>query len=232
MLEDPPILFTKTHVITLHFHNRPAPSTFVRAMVLPSQSCSNISDPVPLRVTHQSLLHGYLENVTIIRNSVIDPESGAINIRLLNQCYKEGAGVHFSCIDLTLPKHPPTEENTISEMTISTHNILEVDNIPCLFRLSEMFHVDCSDDGYARGFLLSRLQNEKPLPEYLMMRFSIDASAESCTGVVGKVMSHQWNQINHQPLTFSLDCVTGRLCYRKKGEVAEAKVLALVVDLK
>lgn len=197
-------------------------------MVLPSQSCSNSSDPVPLRVAHQRLYHGYLENVSIIRNSVIDPESGAINIRLLNQCYTEGAGVHFSCIDLTLPKHSPIEENTISEMTISTHNILEVDNIPHISRFNVMFHVDCSDDGYARGFLLSRL-DEKPFPEYLMMRFSIDASAESCTGVVGKVMSHQWNQINDQPLTFSLDCVTGRLFYKK---ITGEKVLALVVDLK
>jgi len=229
-LENSTTLFTKTHVITLYrmFHTTPTPSAFVRAMVLPSESCSNSNDPVPLRIAHQRLFHGYLENVSIIRNSVIDPESGATNIRLLNQCSK--GGINFSCIDLTLPKHPPTDENTISEMSISSHSIFEVDNISRLSRSSEMFHVDCSDDGYARGFLLFRPEDEKPLSECQMIRFSIDASGESCTDVIGKSMSEQWNQIHHQPLTFSLDCVIGRSCYMVQ-EFAEERELAVVVDL-
>ncbi|KAG9310817.1 hypothetical protein JVU11DRAFT_8670 [Chiua virens] len=233
-------LFTKTHVITLlrFFHDTEPGhlSTLVQAFTLPNGTESNV-----LRLSHEGIMDDFPQVVDIIRNSLVDPVNGMTSIRLLDQSFGEG-NVCLSCIDLMLPRPTPTnlDSNTVLPMSIRAHNIIRTSNILHGSQNDWARHIEASDDGFVRGLWRFRMNAIDALmygvhaTDSPIMRFTIDASEEKCTAVLGKVLPANW----HADLTFDgilhyshawMDGTRGRMCY-EKNEYGESVAVVMNFD--
>ncbi|KAG6374522.1 hypothetical protein JVT61DRAFT_4570 [Boletus reticuloceps] len=238
------VVLTNTHVISFFPHTRTgfdrASSTLVRAFTAPADSQLHNGTGI-LRLSHEGVIPNcnVYNNADLIRNSIVDAESGTINIRLLHQTFNGKAmqNLHMSCIDLMLPKHSSTD--IILPMTIDLHDITDV-HVPrnSYFTGSHECSIDFSDDGHVRGFyhffaprgILGRLSHS-------IMQFTIDASRDRCVADLGPILTPRWHQVGDlsDAMRIFFDGVRGRICYDRRyirGANTGIYEAALVVNIK
>ena len=211
------ILLTKTHILCL-FRDADSTvspmvlSTLIQAFTVPAHPRTVRDGTGVLRLSHEGVLRGFLQNLDLIRNSLVDADSGATSIRLLHQ-YFEGDNLHFACIDLTLPRHSST--GAVLPITIDPHDIAYANH--CWFGVyrNHKHYVEFSDDGHARGFWRFFVPRDAPMnmhPNRAIMRFTIDASQDRCVVVLGRILHPRWRGID-DPTYVLFDGVRGRLYY-------------------
>ncbi|KAF8135096.1 hypothetical protein EV363DRAFT_1322475 [Boletus edulis] len=166
------LILTKTHVISVWMYTSGPSSNatvLIQAFVVPDSAIPH--DVGELRLTHEVILYTYLRSSGLLRNSIVDPVTGSVNIRLLHVTANGPAAEqsHMMCLDLALPK--PVSNTDVLPISIHSQHLFESS---CEFE-----HHTVSDDGYARGLLFT-----EELPPYLGFRnvrkFTIDASREEC----------------------------------------------------
>ncbi|KAF8127711.1 hypothetical protein EV363DRAFT_1266801 [Boletus edulis] len=166
------VILTKTHVISVSMYTS-GPSfdatVLIQAFVVPDSAIPH--DVGELRLTHEVILYTYLHSSGLLRNSIVDPVTGSVNIRLLHvtAITPIAEESQLMCLSLALPK--PVSNTDVLPISIRSQH---------LFGSSwEFEHYTVSDDGYVRGLLLT----EKG-PPYLgfssVRKFTIDASREEC----------------------------------------------------
>ncbi|KAG6377857.1 hypothetical protein JVT61DRAFT_14638 [Boletus reticuloceps] len=221
-------VLTNTHIIYLHSVScnvvPSSHSTLVQVFTLPPAACPVRSGTNVLRLSHEGIVHDVLlHDVNLIRNSVTNPKTGVTNIRLLMNRQDR----HLSCMDLTLPKHSPTGINAVLPITINMHDILKLEdalygdhnrslmtNWACCFQ--------CSDDGHARGFWLGykRHVSRDSAMNDSVVRFTIDASQDKCTGVLGRLTRIHSGQIDCPlMMSYEVDTMRGKFCYTNRDFV-------------
>jgi hypothetical protein len=213
-------MLTKTHVICLFrdADRTVSPmvlSTLIQAFTIPAHPHPVRNDTGVLRLSHEGVVPGFLQNLDLIRNSVVDADSGATIIRLLHQ-YFEGDSLHFSCIDLALTRHSSTD--AVLPIIINSHDIAYANH--CWFGVyrSHKRYIESSDDGHARGFWRFFVPHDAPMnlhPNRAIMRFTIDASGDKCVAVLGRIRHPQWKEIEdpRRSTCVLFDGVRGRLYY-------------------
>ncbi|KAF8430978.1 hypothetical protein L210DRAFT_3561275 [Boletus edulis BED1] len=229
------VVLTKTHIISFFpFCTDPpeAPSTLVQAFTIPADSQLDNGIGI-LRLSHEGFIpnHDSVKNADLIRNSIVDAESGAINIRFLHQFFDDNVEdeLHISCIDLTLPKHSSTD--VVLPVTTDLQEIARV-RVPHGSSANLERYVDFSDDGHVRGFYhFSRPRGGFRWwsANHFIMRFAIDASRDNCVADLGLILVPRWRQARN----IWFDGVRGRVCYdRNFTEGADGLEAALVVNIK
>ena len=214
------MLLTKTHVICL-FRDADrtvtpmALSTVIQAYTVPAGPRPAHNGTGVLRLSHEGSIPGFLRNLDLIRNSIVDAVSGATNIRVLHQ-YFEGDYLHFCCIDLTLSRHLPTD--IVLPITINLHDFAYIYHDWFGVYRNHKCYVESSDDGHARGFWRFFVPRDAPMnlhPNRAMVRFTIDASRDKCVAVLGRIRHPQWRQVDEPRRSSDVlfDGVRGRLYY-------------------
>ena len=208
------VVLTQTHIITLYydydFNASPAKFlTLIQAFTVPTDSRPVCNGAGVLRLSHEGVIPGVFWDVTLLRNSIVDPVSGATSIRLLHQ-FCSFRDLHVSCIDVALHRRSSTD--SILPMTIDLHDIAHLNDV--CGSPGANCHVGSSDDGHARGFWRFQVQYVTNCIRPVM-RFTIDASQDRCVIVPGKIQNPQWKQIHDSqwtmPVWVLFDGVRGRL---------------------
>ena len=203
------VLLTKTHVIAV-FHTDT--KTLFQAFTTPVHNSTGV-----LRLSHEGVIPGHVKNLDLIRNSIVDPVSGATSIRLLHQFFEDD-NLHFSCIDLVLPRH--SSADTVLPITIDVQEVAHVHHAPFLLTICQRCYIESSDDGHVRGIwriVMPHGPSGEVSSPFPTIRFSIDASGDKCVAVLGQILVPQWRQIYDPPWSRSLffDVVRGRLYYER-----------------
>ena len=217
------IVPTNTHILLLRASSkRWRDSWLVQAFTVPDNQRPTENGKGHLRLTHEGTL--YEEQIfAVIRNSVIDPITGAINVKLLARRLPPDSHLDFRpiCIDLTLEK----STNDVSPITINQHYALVKGKVPTGF-CHEFY--DISDDGYARGFLAWD-HSDGCTPSLRsgslsVVKFTIDATQDRCVAVLTgrfRVSDVELKNTIVSPLHWTdkvgalFDGVRGRLSYVK-----------------
>ncbi|KAF8838156.1 hypothetical protein BDN67DRAFT_971963 [Paxillus ammoniavirescens] len=175
----PKVILTKTHVVA--FYDLPSAVTLIRAFVVPDPL-----SPAPahatvdeLCLTHEAHMGEFLDPVILIRDSVFNTMTKSTNLRFLVGSYGYGQ-TYYRCLDLMLPE--PSSSEGMS-MSIHTQDLFSVDCI------SEPALAGGSDDGHVRGFVSRPTGDDHTyLPQEVIsiQKFTIDASQERCTAVLGE----------------------------------------------
>ncbi|KIJ08117.1 hypothetical protein PAXINDRAFT_173094 [Paxillus involutus ATCC 200175] len=212
----PKVILTKTHLIALCIMSHTA--TLVRAFIIPHPP-----SPTPphatvneLCLTHEAHMDECPSPVLLIRDSVFDTITRSTNLRFLVGF--DDHQTNYCCLDLTLPEPSSGEV------------------MPMSIRIQDLFAVDCdsepalaggSADGHVRGFV-SRLTGDDSCPHgdvINIQKFTIDASQEKCTAVLGEpapvafpqnlggisAMISRFNFTSNMSQEF--DAIRGRFCY-------------------
>lgn len=205
-------------------------ATLIQAFTLPTDTGSEHHGTGVLSLSHEGLVDGSPKDIKVIRNSIVDPIRGTTNIRLLSQ-FMDRKDMRFACVDLTLPKHMPTDMNAVLPMAIDMHDILNTDSVLSGHDRHWTCYVEFSDDGYVRGLWQRPMLQHVSVDLPAVMRFAIDASQERCTGVLGKLSSPEWYGDDCPRFVRSwVDCVRGRLCYFPRELAQGGEQCFTVVD--
>ncbi|KAN0092722.1 hypothetical protein V8E55_003506 [Tylopilus felleus] len=171
------IILTKTHAIAVQMPLglRDAP-LLVQAFAVPGSAVLRDEREVgEFRLTHEiAMSRG---SFGLLRDSIVDPVTESVNIRLLHITtpgWPYSQEHHMLCLDLTLPK--PTSTTDVLPIFIRSQHLFES------WWTCELY--TASDDGYVRGLLLTTPVHPS-LREVGARKFTIDASEEVCTVVVG-----------------------------------------------
>ena len=190
----------------------------VQAFVVPGDQRHVENGKGELRLSHEGILSSDKDSFVVIRNSVVNPITGDISVKILER-YTHSHAFQPSCIDLTL--HKPAQ-NDVSPITISQHPVLIQGDAPTrddpgiLGRCPNFYNFDVSDDGYARGwFSQSHRCSPNKTPD--AVKFTIDATQDHCVAVLNQLSSAEWGTIMnpalHGGVSVVLDSVRGRLSY-------------------
>jgi hypothetical protein len=215
------VILTKTHLIA--FYDLSFPVTLIRAFVVPDPL-----SPAPahatvdeLCLTHEARLDEFLDPVILIRDSVFNTITRSTNLRFLIGSCNNIRQTDYRCLDLTLPEPSGSSSEGMS-MSIHTQDLFTVDSDsgPAL--------AGGSDDGHVRGFI-SRPADDYPylpLEVTSVQKFTINASQERCTAVLGEPASAPVTSLQNlggtsaatSEFTFArymyeeFDAIRGRLC--------------------
>ncbi|KAF8554425.1 hypothetical protein OG21DRAFT_1095400 [Imleria badia] len=172
------VILTRSHVVAVHVYGWSSDMhVLFRAFVVPDLAALLDRNGVgELRLTHEVAIPTALPSFTLLRNSIIDPVTGSVNIRFLQvtpNIQNYGDHKDMWCLDLTLPK--PVSATDVLPISIRSQHLFE----------SRWTSVRCtaSDDGYVRGLLLTH-QGPPPYDYIADRKFSIDASGEECTAAI------------------------------------------------
>jgi hypothetical protein len=224
------VILTKTHLIA--FCLLSPNMTLVRAFIV-AESLS----PAPARatvdelcLTHEAHMGELLLPILLIRDSVFDTITRSTNLRFLIGSYNNTGQTDYRCLDLTLPESTAGE---VMPMSIHSQDLFAVD------RDSNPALAGGSVDGHIRGFvsILDRGHHDLYPPEnddlyppedvVTIQKFTIDASQERCTAVLGEptqvtfpenlgdfsAESSEFHFPLGCPMYGEFDAVRGRLCY-------------------
>ena len=214
------IVPTSTHVILLQDFAKDSsmePCIVVQAFTVPDDQRPVENGKGHFRLSHEGIFSSDETVFEIIRNSVVDPNTGAINVRLLARRI-QSHGFRATCIDLTLDK---PSLNNVSPITIDRHSVLIKGDVPThdfLAFCNEYY--DTSDDGYARG-LFTQDHRCTPTKSSGVVKFMIDATQDHCMAVLSQFSSVEWDttvvppEPGSSPQDGSVlwDGVRGRLSY-------------------
>ncbi|KAF8554427.1 hypothetical protein OG21DRAFT_1497072 [Imleria badia] len=162
------LVLTRTHVIAVEMYGWSFDMhALIRAFVVPdSVALLDRTGVGELRLTHEVTIPTALPSFSLLRNSVVDPVTGSVNIRLLlitpsiHEDHKD-----MSCLDLALPT--PVSTTNVLPISIRSQHLFES-------RWTSVRYT-ASDDGYVRGMLLT---NSGPPHFRATSKFTIDASGE------------------------------------------------------
>ena len=193
------IVLTNTHVFTFRdAHPEWSYSrVLVQAFTVPDDAHPVENGSHVLRLSHEGEFRTYKAPVAIIRNSVIDPITGSVNVRFLEKGYHRGIGT--ICMDFTLQKPPAAE---VLPITIENHDVARTGDDPSpLYDLDRPCNIyyGLSDDGYARGLLALEHCHRK---RSCIVKFTVDATQDRCAVTLGQIMPTEWCQV-----VCPLDCM-------------------------
>lgn len=213
------ILLTKTHIITVRktdwFLDVPV---FIQAFIPDSATPRDSNGIGTLRLTHEVTIRIAPHSFSLLRNSVVDPISGSVTIKLLHISPSIQTGIepkHMSCLNLTLPKPPSTAD--ILPISVRSQRLFEY--------VWSAARYTASDDGYVRGLLLMC----SPAPQRRAVsacKFTIDARAEECTMTCGDPCP-----INLPGHDVVFDGVRGRIHCCQHENVSDPYLHVVTVDL-
>ncbi|KAF8838154.1 hypothetical protein BDN67DRAFT_1013294 [Paxillus ammoniavirescens] len=162
-----------------------------------------------------------LSPVLLIRDSVFDTITRSTNLRFLIGSYSNTGQTGYRCLDLTLPG--PTS-GEVMPMSVRSQDLFAVN------RASYPALAGGSADGHIRGFvgILAKDDDLYPPEDVVtIQKFTIDASQERCTAVLGEPtqvtfpenlggISAENSEFNFPPshhMYEGLDAVRGRFYY-------------------
>jgi hypothetical protein len=203
---------TNTHVILLRDFSTPwtEPCIVVQAFTVPDDQRPVENGKGHLHLSHEGIFSIDGDDFPVIRNSVVDPTTGAISVKLLEQ-HSDSFDFPATYISLTLEKPSPAN---VSPITIDRHHVLIKGDVAT--QTDTVIHnycdIDMSDDGYARGwFTLDSLDLD-------VVKFTIDATQDRCVAVLSQFPGAEWNAAMDSILHSSpeeagvvLDSVIGRM---------------------
>ena len=208
----------------------------VQAFVVPDDQRHVENGKGELRLSHEGMFSSDKDSFVVVRNSVVDPITGAISVRILER-YINSDVFPPTCIDLTLHKPSP---NDVSPITIDRHCVLIKGDVPTLNRDEPVIHgichdfydFDTSDGGHTRGWF-QRTHRCSPTGSLDAVKFTIDATQDRCVAVLSKFSSAEWDTIAfpilHEKADVVLDAVRGKLSYVDKKNSDDQVIV--VVDL-
>ncbi|KAF8554421.1 hypothetical protein OG21DRAFT_1497068 [Imleria badia] len=210
------VVLTRTHVMAVHVYGRSSHG-LVRAFVVPESAIlPDRTEFGELRLTHklEVAIPTYYPMFSLLRNSIVDPVTGSVNIKLLRVTPNTqigGGQKDMSCLDLTLPG--PISTNDVLLISIRSQHLLES-------ACTSVWYT-ASDDGYIRGLLLTE-SGPSIFLDTSVRKFSIDASKEECIMAVSDSCPHDWPEA---PGNVVFDGARGRIHYFQLGnEVKVVKV--------
>ena len=186
----------------------------VQAFTVPDDQHSVKDGKGTLYLSHEGVFSSDKNVVAVIRNSVVDPITGAISVKLLERHPERKFYFQLEatdCIDLTLEK---SSTDDVSPITIGRHPLLIKGEEPYFDRLGFCYeHLDISDDGYARGVFTYCALSSKNCG---LMKVTIDATQDRCVVVLSPYVER--DAILFPLLQFScdrmlVDGVRGRMSY-------------------
>ena len=184
----------------------------VQAFTVPDDQHSVKDGKGTLCLSHEGVFSSDQNVVAVIRNSVVDPITGAISVKLLERHPERKFYFQLEateCIDLTLT-------DDVSPITIGRHPVLIKGEEPYFDRLGFCYeHLDISDDGYARGVFTYCALSSKNCG---LMKVTIDATHDRCVVVLSPYLDVERDAILFPLLQFSydrmlVDGVRGRMSY-------------------
>ncbi|KIJ04971.1 hypothetical protein PAXINDRAFT_21749 [Paxillus involutus ATCC 200175] len=217
----PNVILTKMHLIAFFLLSPNV--TLVQAFIVaeslsPAPAHATVDE---LCLTHEAHMGELLSPVLLIRDSVFDTITRSTNLRFLIGSYNNTGQTGYRCLDLTLPE--PTSGEVVP-MSIHTQDIFAVDfdSNPAL--------AGGSADGHIRGFVgMLAVDDDLYPPEDVVtiQKFTIDASQERCTAVLGEptqvTFPENLGGINAASFEFhfppgrhmyeEFDAARGRFCY-------------------
>ncbi|KAF9238513.1 hypothetical protein BU15DRAFT_75210 [Melanogaster broomeanus] len=212
--KDLSLILSKTDIISRTVYYNPTIMIFQAFVVADLPGLHSAGDGIPeLCLTHEASIHHFSSPMGLIRNSILDPDTRATNLRLLNY-FPSARQTAFSCIDLTLPEPSPGK---VLPMGIRVQHLFTTDGYAHNF-------IGKSEDGHVRGFSCLLGLGDSPI-----LKYSIDASRETCVAAVGdpcRVAGIDSNNVRLESREF--DAIRGRICYTK---AAKDYLDVVVVDI-
>jgi len=211
-------VLTKTHVILLQlFYKGPEDHILVQAFTVLDDQRHVENGKGELRLSHEGIFSSDADSFIVIRNSVVDPITGDIGVKILER--HTGCRVFPpTCLGLTLHKPSPDD---VLPITFDRHPVLikrdaTHDDPGILGNWHGFDGFDTSDDGYARGWF--KYTHRRSKTECLnAAKFTIDATQDRCVAVLSQFSSAEWDAIMYPILhgkdNVVLDSVRGRLSY-------------------
>ena len=224
---------TNTHVIILRdlTNEWRDPCILVQAFTIPDHQRPVENGKGELRLSHEGIFSSDKTVIAVIRNSVVDPITGAISVKLLEQHLGDRDFQATACIDLTLDKPSPDD---VSPITIGRQPVLIKGDAPTHDYIGFCHeYYDISDDGYARGlFMLHR--HCSSTESFGVVKFTIDATQDPCVAVLSQFSGTEWDAVF--PVEYfslenasALDGVRGRLSYVNNQDSDDQAII--VVDI-
>ena len=206
----------------------------VQAFVVPDDQHHVENGKGELRLSHEGIFSSDKDSFVVIRNSVLDPITGDIGVKILEQ-YRHSHAFQPNCVDLTL--HKPAQ-NGVSPITIDLHPVLIQGDAPThdgprpTGICHDSYHFGVSDDGYARGWF-NRTHSCSRRGTFDGAKFTIDATSDRCMAVLSRISSAEWDAIMYPTpygkVNVALDSARGRLSYAHN--TASGRGAIVVVDL-
>jgi hypothetical protein len=133
------IVLTNTHIISLYKYTSSSEVslTVIQAFILPPGG-SSVKNGV-LRLSHEGISDHHFHDVTLLRNSIVDPVAGTAIVRLLEYDRHQLYAIN----DLTLFE---SSSDNVLPITIAVEKIRESKLHEHSLRTCPNY-VDCSDDG-------------------------------------------------------------------------------------
>jgi hypothetical protein len=159
-----------------------------------------------------------------LRNSIVDTLTGTTNVRLLERL-DVNHGLNVTWGDLILPR-PFGDDADALPVTIVMNEKFVKHKKPHKFQSRDWsFRIDCSEDGYLRGFCID------DSPQRKFMKFTVDVTQEKCTLAVGEFLYPKWKHTKDTDLDpyICLDAASGRIWWTKRCD--NQKAVVLVVDI-
>lgn len=183
------------------------PTTLIQAFVAPDPSLHLSEDGISqLRLIHE-VLAGYPHGpIRCLRDAIIDPETGEVNIRFLSSNVHRGQ-TRFLCVDITVPAGNSASTGVLP-MFVTAQEFLVLSG--------ERRHMFCdtSSDGHGRGIVtlsVSSQPQDGPDPVTLY-KFSIDGG-EDCTATVSEPSELSPQDPFRYAERYIFDGVRGRVCH-------------------
>lgn len=212
------VVLTNTHVIALHPPPDLSTPYIIQAFTVPDDWHPVENGMGVLHLSHEGAFSSRRTVFAIIRNSVVDPMTGVISIKLLERHWRYD-DFPSTCINLTL--QPSSVD--VSPILVDQHPIVVEGGNPHSDRLRFCsIHYDICDDGYARGSLAPSCCCGSPDSRFGVMKFSIDATQDRCVAVLGGLScADECHDILPSVCHTSfddmvVDCVRGRLSFIEK----------------
>ena len=210
-------ILTTTHVILCYYTSNS--SQFAQAYIIPDDN-----ETRELRLSHETIAPiQILTHESLLQNSIIDPTTGSIRLRILHKLRFGKQECLYTDIIL-----PTSRAGEVLPMLIDTHVAFALDGpIEC----TGTDFVESSTDGFARGMCIMAIGSSKD--KLQVRRFSIDATGERCVAVFGDISTLPLPAGLERLSMVSFYGVRGRVCICCRDITqlnASADVVELAVD--
>ncbi|KAG8215524.1 hypothetical protein J3R82DRAFT_9174 [Butyriboletus roseoflavus] len=239
------VLLTNTHIIVASYcpEGGSIPpsileSTLIHAFTLPAAPHLASNETGILRLSHEGIIPIRLENLILVRNSIINSTTESTSLRFLRLLEQSEGCLDFFSVDLMLPR---SLSDVVLPVSIEVNHVFTVEGWLYNFKSPHGYYLEASDDGHARGFCGSSADAYRPSPR--ITKFTVDATGDKCVATVSLTLPPQLIDIDDDALRlsthmFSFDGVIWRFCYvRQKlghwhdGRRFDDLVYAVIVDI-
>ncbi|KAF9237009.1 hypothetical protein BU15DRAFT_63516 [Melanogaster broomeanus] len=224
------IFLTKAHIIAFRCWT----SHLGEMTLIQAYHISDSTNPFPtdgiiddLCLTCETSMEQLPWPIFLISSSAVNTITGFTNVKFLVG-FDIDDQTHYRCLELMLPE--PCS-GVVRPMAIHTQDLFTLDSesMPLPF-------AGGSDDGHVRGLIAILVEDSEQHDIYNIRKFSVDASQETCTVVLGEPspvtfphsldgISDDMSRINC--LTSRFDAMRGRLCYDIHNSSSEVTDIAI-----